>query len=40
MNTSALIFMLVSELTIATITIYFFIKVFKSKSNFKNQKEA
>lgn len=31
MNTDALIFMLISEIIIATITIYFFVKVFRSK---------
>ncbi|MCX7863367.1 MAG: hypothetical protein N2449_10280 [Bacteroidales bacterium] len=36
MNTEALIFMLVSEGIIAVITIYFFIKVLRSKQKFNN----
>lgn len=37
MNTGALIFMLVSEGIIAAITIYFFMKVLRSNSNFNQE---
>jgi len=33
MNTLPLIFLLCSEITIAALTIYFFVKVLKSKKN-------
>jgi hypothetical protein len=37
MNTEALIFMLVSEGIIAVITIYFFVKVLRSKMQFNEE---
>ncbi len=37
MNKEAFVFMLVSEVIIATITIYFFVKVFRSKNKFNSE---
>jgi|GEM_PF-4399182 hypothetical protein len=37
MSTDALIFMIVSEVLIASITIYFFVKVLRSKRKFNNE---